>query len=264
MFVNKQNAEQTDGAANPAPAANQRAAAERRVRTLSKVCGGLVAVAVAGAGLGAYGAMSASSTKARYTENAVEVVLAANDVPAGQVIKADDLQKVSVPATFRADGAMSEEQAKALVGQTATVNITKNEQLTSSMATGSGNTSKLSRSFDAPMVSVTIETDVSTGMAGLLKKGDHLWLMTSTQNADGTWNAETVVPDCEVLALGSDLTGATSDASADSSYASVTVSVTEEQAQAIEEAKKGAGLSVALLPSEQGAQQAASAERAGA
>ena len=143
------------------------------------------------------------------------------------------------------------------------MNITKNEQVTSSMATGSGNTSKLSRSFDAPKVSVTIETDMSTGMAGLLKKGDHLWLMTSTQNADGTWTAQTVVPDCEVLALGSDLTGSAADASADASYGSVTISVSEEQAQAIEEAKKGAGLSVALLPSEQGAQQAASSERAG-
>ena len=222
-------------------------AGEARVRKLSKLCGGLVAVAVAGAGLGAYGVATSAATTDRYEANSAKVLVASADVKAGEVLTADKLAELEVPATFRSDGSLTPDDSKIVKDTVATVDIAKNQQITASMTANASNESRLSASIDSSKVTVTYDSDASTGMAGLLRKGDHIWLFKTVQAADGSYMTQTVVDDCTVVALGSSMKEGDESGSG---YASVTVAVTPDQAREVEVAKREGTLAAALLSSQ--------------
>ncbi|MBL6463370.1 MAG: Flp pilus assembly protein CpaB [Senegalimassilia sp.] len=249
MFLKKENADKDIAAG---AAAGNRDSAEARVRSLSKVCGGLVAVAVAGAGLGAFGVATSQSTTARYTADAQQIVVATADISAGQTVSADELATMEVPASMRTSGAVAADDLSDIVGKVATLDIHKNEQLTKSMTANPNNSSKLSDELGSGKVAITISSDEENGLAGLLTKGDHVKLTTAEQTADGSWTTLTLVADCEILALGGNLGGQTDGSSA--SYASITVALDKQTADAVKAAQKAGGVGVTLLSGVDGAQ----------
>lgn len=242
MFLKKDNAEKDIAAG---PAAGGRAASEARVRSLSKVCGGLVAVAVAGAGLGAFGVATSQSTTAKYTADAQQIVVATADIAAGQTVSADKLATMEVPASMRTSGAVAADDLTDIVGKVATLKIHKNEQLTKSMTANPNNSSKLSDELGAGKVAVTISSDEENGLAGLLTKGDHIKLTSAEQTADGSWTTVTLVADCEILALGGDIGG--QDGGASQSYTSITVGLDKQTADIVKSAQKAGNIGVTLL-----------------
>lgn len=255
MFLKKDNSEKDIAAG---PAAGGRAASEARVRSLSKVCGGLVAVAVAGAGLGTFGVATSQSTTAKYTADAQQIVVATADIPAGQTVPADKLATMEVPASMRTSGAVAADDLADIVGKVATLNIHKNEQLTKSMTANPNNSSKLSDELGSGKVAVTISSDEENGLAGLLTKGDHIKLTTAEQTADGSWTTLTLVADCEILALGGDITGQAQGGSG--SYTSITVGLDKQTADTVKSAQKAGNIGVTLLSGADSAKTAPSGE----
>lgn len=244
MFLKKEDSTDSKDIA-AATSAKMRASSEARVRSLSKVCGGLVAVAVAGAGLGAFGMVSSQATTAKYTGDAQKVVVATSDIAAGTTVSADKLAVLEVPASVRTSGAVSAEDLSDIEGKVATLNIYKNEQLTNSMTANANNGSKLSSELSAGKVAVTIAADEENGLAGLLNKGDHVKLTSAEETADGGWTTVTLVADCEILALGGNLTGQTDGAA--QTYSSITVALDKATADVVKSSQKSGSIGVALL-----------------
>lgn len=165
------------------------------------------------------------------------VVVAVEEIPSGTTITKDMLGMLDVPARYLSADATSD--AGQLVGQRANVTISANDQVTPKMVSGSGNTSSASAQLTSGEKAITIKVDDATGIAGLIKQGDRVNVISSNKG-----QVRTIVSKVRVVALDNYLSGSKG------SYRYVTVALTSDQVHAVRQAESvaGAKLSLALNP----------------
>lgn len=217
------------------PRAKQARTTMQKVRTLSAACAVCAAVAVAGAGFGAYSSWQASDFVGKYSDQSQmsKTLVLTKAVGKGQTISEEDVALVDVPASLRVAGALGEDGlagGSAVVGRAAVVDMGAGTQLTQAFAAGAENKTSLSAALEPGYEAVSISIDAQTGLAGLAKVGDTVRVCTVSDDAVGAQRNETVSDDAVVIALDASLEGA-------EGYSTVTVQTTSEEADAIRAAQ---------------------------
>lgn len=165
------------------------------------------------------------------------VVVAVEEIPSGTTITKDMLGMLDVPARYLSADATSD--AGQIVGQRANVTISANDQVTPKMVSGSGNTSSASAQLGKGEKAITIKVDDATGIAGLIKQGDTVNVISTNKG-----QVRTVVSKVRVMALDNYLSGSSG------SYRYVTLALTSDQVNVVRQAESvsGAKLSLSLNP----------------
>ena len=229
-------------------------ATEERVKRLTRAAVASVAAAALGVTFGVYALTSANAQIAQTKENLVNVVVAANEIPAGATITAASLKTIEVPSAYVSSGAVSD--AEGFVGQTAITRIDSGTQLTNSSVAGGRNTGSLANSLAAGYKAVTISVDSVQGFSGMLRAGDTVDVLTTSSTLGGS-GLERITGSALVIALDGNLfteaTGGTtalgtssSSSSSSSSYSTLTREVTPNEADAIRAAQAAGGISLEL------------------
>jgi pilus assembly protein CpaB len=170
-------------------------------------------LAVLGIVTGVVGAISAGQlmqARVRAAESALnaryrprEVVVAARDVAAGQVVEAQMLALRRMPRDFVPAGALTGSQAGSLIGGRLVVGLRRGDPVQTSIV-GSRDNQALSSLVRAGGRAMTISVDDTNSMAGLLAAGDVVDLYYSRSQGDGTVLSP-LLERVEVLAAGEDL-----------------------------------------------------------
>lgn len=165
------------------------------------------------------------------------VVVAVEEIPSGTTITKDMLGMMDVPAKYLSSDATSD--AGSIIGQRANVTIAANDQVTPKMVSGMGNTTSASAQLADGEKAITIKVDDATGIAGLIRQGDTVNVISSNKG-----QVRTVVSKVRVVALDNYLSGS------NGSYGYVTLALTSDQVNAVRQAESvaGAKLSLALNP----------------
>lgn len=215
-----------------------------RVKLLSRLTAGLAAVTLVSVGFGAFSLISTSTQKAELDGSSRPTVVAKSAITAGTTITADMLEVVKVPAKYRASDAT--ESAENIIGHEASTEIAAGAQVGGGDYIGSDTAAQLSHRVSKDRVAITITTETASGLAGQLTVGDKVTVLAfstalSGEN-EGVTEAEKLVENVKILALGGKSTDATND------YDSVTLEVTEDDAEKIKAAAQDK-LDLTLKPS---------------
>lgn len=218
-----------------------------RVKLLSRLTAGLAAVTIVSAGFGAFSLISTSAQKAELDGSSQNTVVAKSAIKAGTTITADMLEIVKVPAKYRTSDAL--DKTDNIIGHEASTEIAAGSQVGGSDYIGSDTAAQLSHRVGKDRVAITITTETASGLAGQLTVGDKvniLYYGTELSGDDsGTTSsgavAKKLVENVKILSLGGKSTDATND------YDSVTLEVTDEDAEKIKAAAKD-GVDLALKP----------------
>lgn len=259
--ANAQNGAMPLPAKKPAKAKGKAGeATEERIKRLSRTAVGAVAAAALGVTFGVYSLTSANAQIAQTKENLVNVVVASTEIPAGATITADALKTIEVPGAYVSSGAVS--STEDFVGKTALTRIDSGSQLTYSSVAGGRNTSSLANSLEPGYKAVTISVDSVQGFSGMLRAGDTVDVLTTSSTLGGS-GMERITGSALVIALDGNLyteaTGGTtalgttgSSDSSSTSYTSITLEVTPNEADAIRAAQAAGGISLELHSSVSG------------
>lgn len=216
------------------PRAKQAKTTMQKVRTLSAACAVCAAVAVAGAGFGAYSTWQASDFVGKYSDQSQmsKTLVLTKAVEKGHIISEEDVSLADVPASLRVAGALGEEGISgeaAVVGRAALVDMGAGTQITQAFAAGPENKSSLSAALEPGYEAVSISVDAQTGLAGLVKIGDSVRICVVSDEAVGGERNKTLA-EATVIALDSSLEGS-------EGYSTVTVQATSAEADAIRAAQ---------------------------
>ena len=215
-----------------------------RVKLLSRLTAGLAAVTLVSVGFGAFSLISTSTQKAELDGSSRPTVVAKSAITAGTTITADMLEVVKVPAKYRASDAA--ETAENIIGHEASTEIAAGAQVGGGDYIGSDLAAQLSHRISKDRVAITITTETASGLAGQLTVGDKVTILAFgtalTGENEGVTEAEKLVENVKILALGGKSTDATND------YDSVTLEVTEDDAEKIKAAAQDK-LDLTLKPS---------------
>lgn len=214
----------------------------QRVKRLGGVTAASVALAVAAAGFGAYSAFDANARIEGASAGMTAVLTAAAPIEKGSVVEASDLRVASVPASALVEGALGEDSAGAVEGRTATAAIARGAQITPGAVAGEGNASSLADALEPGSEAVTVSVDAQTGLAGLLKVGDTVRVVSVLGSMGGAGAASDVSAGARVVALDGVLDGG-------GDYASVTLQVEPDEATAIRAAQAAGTVSLVLASS---------------
>lgn len=227
-------------------------ATEQRIKSLTRAAVASVAAAALGVTFGVYSLTSANAQIAQTKSDMVNVVVAASEIPAGATISEDSIKTIEVPSAYVSAGAVSE--TKDFVGQTAITRIDTGTQLTNSSVAGGRNTGSLANALNPGYKAVTISVDSVQGFSGMLRAGDTVDVLTSSSSLGGN-GLERITGSALVIALDGNLftqaTGGTtalgtSSSSNSSSYSTITLEVTPNEADAIRAAQANGGISLEL------------------
>ena len=210
------------------------------VRRLSRIAAALAFVTIASAAFGAWSYSSAQTLVADSKADAKPVVVARTAISSGTTITDAMVEIKEVPASYRASDCM--ESLDGVVGRQATADVTAGSQLTSSTVSGTEKATALAKRVSSDHVAVTIEASTTTGLAGQLKVGDRIDLITFVNATDAEKSARKIVENAKIASLG----GKSSDT--DASYTSMTLEVTEDEALAIKGCANSSTLDVVLKP----------------
>lgn len=208
-----------------------------RVGKLSRAMIISVFVAVIAIGFAVYALVSTNLQINATRAGMTAVVVASGDIAPGQTIEASNLTVKEVPQQYVVGNASG--SIEPFVGKTAISKITNNSQIVPSMVAGINNGSSLSGSLASDRKAVTISVDEASGIAGLLHVGDQVSVV-ATGASIGNGSATPIASNSHVIALGSNMS------SSDSSYASVTVEVSDSEALAIRNAQANGSVSIIL------------------
>lgn len=214
-------------------------AMEARVSKLSKVAMISVVVAVIAIVITLYSTISSTIAINETKADMTNAVVATHTISPGSQISADDLTIKEIPANYLVENARS--NIEDFVGGYAIFQIDAGAQLTTSIVAGSGNTASLSGAITPGNAAVTISVDEASGLANLIKVGDHVQVIQSDGSLNGS-GSSVVSANAEVVALGSSLESTTD------SYTSVTVMVPEADAQNIRAAQASGNVTLILNP----------------
>lgn len=232
----KQNPEQAEKTKKPKEVATP----EARVRRLSKITGAMVLIALIGASFGIYSQVSMTSLQATYKDNTIATVVSTRDVAAGEVIESTDIEVCGIPAGYHVADAISSPED--IIGTQALTTISKGTQISPALLAGEQNLTSLSTVIASDKQAVTVATSAEAGLAGLLKQGNTVKVVTSGNTLAGETILQTLTDSARVVALDGSLTGATT------SYTTVTLEVTAAEADLIREAQFSGTVSLILLP----------------
>jgi len=186
-------------------------------------------------------------------ERGAEVVAVAADLPAGHVVRADDLVPLDVPADVVPDGALSARDA--VVGRRLVAAVRAGELVTDARLGGSG------LLVGAPPGAVAVGVPLPAASTGLVAPGDAVLVLAAPSDpllaasapagSDGAPGADVLAPRAVVL----DLPGAPQEAGLGALGGGapgdgvVVLAVSREEARSVAAAVTGgAGVSLALLP----------------
>lgn len=175
-----------------------------------------------------------------------KIVTAAQDIPANALITEEMLASTEVPTEAVLPGAIT--KISDVVGKAMKSDIYFGEQIISAKIIVPGETSNgaLSYAIEPGMRAITIGVDATTGVAGMLRPGDHIDLMGEYDVA-GTVYTDLVAEYLNILAVDSVLseTGKASDGTT-AAYSTITLEVTPQQAMEISMATSSGTLRAVL------------------
>lgn len=221
------------------------------VRTLTRLTAVLGALAI---GAVVFALATFASAQARLSSvdaETVPVCTAAQAIAAGTVIEADMLTVRDVPASLAAEGAIGAREEAA--GKLTVEPIPANGQVTAGALAASDAAASLADALDAGSRAISVAVDAETGLAGLVRHGDRVDVLSE---------GHAIVEGAKVLAVDSSLSEALEE------YATVTVQVSPEGAAAIQAAQQLAPVRLTMraaadVLAEEAAAQAAAAEAGG-
>jgi len=159
------------------------------------------------------------------------VLMAAQDIPAGTVITDNMLAQSKISSEAIAAGAIADHAA--VVGKVAGATIYAGEQILGAklVAAGDANASTLSYALKPGMRAVTISVDGVSGLGYMLKPGNHVDIIAhyNLKNANQS-KAELIVQDVSVLAVDATMSAQGKAGGADLAYSTITLQTTPEEA----------------------------------
>lgn len=203
-----------------APVGGAAEESERARKRLSLACGLLAGVSALSLGLAGWQGSIASNLTQKYEGDLVSVVVAQKDVAAGQTIAAADVAVQQVPKSYAPAQAAAD--ANDVVGHQAIVSLSAGTPVSKSYTQGASADS-LAASLADGHVAYMLDASGAQALSPLIKVGDEVNLMVG----DGA--SSTVMLDhVKVIALDGSLKNAADGST--SSYSTVTLDVTAEQA----------------------------------
>lgn len=173
----------------------------------------------------------------------VAVVVASADLPAGRVLRADDLARREVPQAYVPSGVFPAADTARVVGRQMLQPVRRGDPILRSLVSGDAGPTLAAR-LRSGTRAVTVPVDEVSSQAGLVRPGDKVDLMLAEEHQEGLERCVTVRPLLEslrVLATGRAQTeipvGGSAAAlraavsQADGRYSTITLDVTPEQAQ---------------------------------
>jgi pilus assembly protein CpaB len=196
----------------------------------------------------------------------IKVLAAAQPLRAGYLLKYDDIQPREVAASDVPEGARTDTPAERaeLVGAMVRRSLQPKDILLSADVLRPGDHGFLAAVLRPGMRATTIGVDAVSGTAGLIWPGDHVDVLLTQVNEDQTLpashraSAETVLGDVRVIAIDQQLMqGATGNTTDQGTTHTVTLEVTESQAERLALAARLGHLSLIVraadaLPDTQG------------
>lgn len=230
-----------EGGVGPGPGGKEERA--RRARAMARITGAACALAVFSLALALAVATSSQARVKAVSADAQPTVVALQDIPAGSVVEESMVGIQEIPAGVRASTATGD--ASLVVGHRTMAAISTGTQVTPELVSGSEGARSLSAALDSGSEAVTISVDAASGLAGLVNQGDRVRVVASAAEGaavggEAPLKVETLADEAFVLALDASLSEASD------SYASVTVSVTPEEADAIRAAQFSRDLSLVM------------------
>ena len=190
-----------------------------------------------------------------------QILVAAHAVQAGSLLKYDDIQPREILASTMPSGARTDTaQARAeLVGSMIRRSLQPQEALLPTDLLHPGDHGFLAAVLQPGMRATTVGVDAVSGTAGLIWPGDHVDLILTEVSEDPAVSAahrasaETVLADVRVIAIDQQLMQGAAGATTDQSTArTVTLEVTEEQAERTELAARLGHLSLSVRAADAG------------
>lgn len=169
------------------------------------------------------------------------VVVAAVALPAGKVLKVDDLAKREMPAAFLPGGTLPVDALGSVLGQQLLIPLAAGDALSMAHLSGHGGQALASRLLNGTRA-VTVPVDEVSSQAGLVRPGDQVDLLLAEETTEGSVRCVRVKPLLEslkVLATGAHQVDPSRGADEllqrraelGISYSTMTLDVTPEQAQ---------------------------------
>lgn len=229
-----------------APARSARRKDKEQAKRLSAVASAAVAIALVAVGYGSWAVASSRSAVEEATRGAESVLVAAADVKAGDVLSASSFEVKSIPAAFRAQGALSADALSAqagVIGGRALVDMPAGAQVTASFVTGAESGDHLAAQIAQGKEAVTLSVDAEAGIAGRVRVYDAVRIVSAEGASAGSAYLSTVCERARVVAVGD------GGAEAGSGYSSVTVEVSPDEADAVRAAQYAGRVSLQLVSS---------------
>ncbi len=217
----------------------------QKAKSLAAVAAVSVAVALVAAAYGTWAALSAQATVAAAGADAQPTLVAAADVRAGDVLAASSFEVRSIPRSLRVQtalGADALEGGASLLGQRALVDMPTGTQVTPAAVSGRADGARLSAVLAAGRQAVTVAVDAESGLAGQLRPSDRVRVVALEGAASGEVLLATICDDVRVVSLDGDRVGESG------TYASVTLEVTPDEADAVRAAQWAGKVSLVLMP----------------
>ena len=195
--------------------------AAQAVRTLTRLTAVLGALAI---GAVVFALATFASAQARLSSVDTEtapVCTAVQAIKAGTVIEANMLTLQDVPVPLAAEGAIGTREEA--VGKLAVEPIPANGQITAGALASSEPAASLAGALDAGSRAISVAVDAETGLAGLIRHGDRVDVLSE---------GRAIVENAKVIAVDSSLSETLEE------YATVTVQVSPEDAIAIQAAQE--------------------------
>lgn len=183
------------------------------------------------------------------------VLTAGRAIHAGVLLKPEDLSSKAIPIndpTAADSTADTTDARRALVGAMVRRNLSPGDIVRNSDVMRPGDHGFLAAVLEPGMRAVTIAVDSTTGSAGLIWPGDRVDLILTQTIPDTNLPvgrrvaAETVLSDARVIAIDQQIVQGAAPATADGQARTVTLEVTEEQAERISVAIRLGRLSLSV------------------
>lgn len=195
--------------------------AAQAVRTLTRLTAILGALAI---GAVVFALATFASAQARLSSvdtETVPVCTTVQAIKAGTVIEANMLTMQDIPVSLAAEGAISTREET--IGKLAVEPIPANGQITAGALASSEPAASLAGALDAGSRAISVAVDAETGLAGLIRHGDRVDVLSE---------GRAIVENAKVIAVDSSLSETLEE------YATVTVQVSPEDAIAIQAAQE--------------------------